>query len=93
MSKVFHPCSLCNAHASFYKDPEQSIREAVALEIEQEVETIVKTIEQTIQLMNQKIIFRHCGIINRERIFKVSGQSDSFLSIVRFDMTIEKAIR
>ena len=40
MSEVFHPCSLCNAHASFYKDPEQSIREAVALEI---AELIVKT--------------------------------------------------
>ena len=40
MPEVFHPCSLCNAHASFYKDPEQSIREAVALEI---AELIVKT--------------------------------------------------
>lgn len=34
MSEIFHPCSLCNAHASFYKDPEQSIREAIVLEIE-----------------------------------------------------------
>jgi uncharacterized protein YlzI (FlbEa/FlbD family) len=70
MSKVFHPCSLCNAHASFYKDPEQSIREAVALEIEQEVETIVKTIEQTIQLMNQKIytLLEEDGVNNLDKI-------------------------
>lgn len=40
MSEIFHPCSLCNAHASFYKDPEQSIREVIALEI---AELIVKT--------------------------------------------------
>lgn len=42
MSEIFHPCSLCNAHASFYKDPEQSIREAIALEIEQKAVEIMK---------------------------------------------------
>lgn len=72
MSEIFHPCSLCNAHASFYKDPEQSIREAIALEVEQKAIEIMKSEIYTYN--DTAVMAKTCYLIARDVVKKDGTQ-------------------